>query len=115
MGSDAGLIWCWERGRQKAAEEPALAQRAIAGELVVLAWDGGVERKLKEERKRGTLFYLATLQGLQGVDLDISLDSQVEVVCTKTRQVVVFDPSHLARTQGGATRLSASTSSLTEV
>jgi hypothetical protein len=89
-GPDGGLIWCWERGRQKALEDPSLAQRAISGELVVLAWEGGVERKLKEERKRGTLFYLATLQGLRGEDLNIASDREVEITCTKTKQTVVF-------------------------
>jgi hypothetical protein len=34
LGSDKGLIWCWERGRQKRAEEPELAERAQRGELV---------------------------------------------------------------------------------
>ena len=89
-GSDRGLIWCWERGRQKRVEDPALAARADKGELVVLAWKGGVEEKLKIERKPGTFQYLATWQGLRGEDLDIALEDERLIVCSKTRQAVAF-------------------------
>lgn len=34
-GPDHGLIWCWERGRQKRSEKPELATGADAGELVL--------------------------------------------------------------------------------
>ena len=37
-GPDAGLIWCWERGRQKAVEDPALAVMARKEVLVPLAF-----------------------------------------------------------------------------
>ena len=47
LGLDRGLICCWERGRQKRVETPDLAARADKGELVILAWRGGVEDKLK--------------------------------------------------------------------
>lgn len=36
-GLDNGLIACWERGRDKALEDPELAERAKNGELVILA------------------------------------------------------------------------------
>ena len=89
-GPDKGLIWCWERGRQKRVEEPELAERADKGELVMLAWEGGVQKKLKVEMKAGTLKYLATWQGLRGEDLDIALEDKRVLVCTKTEQAVVF-------------------------
>ena len=58
-GSDKGLIWCWERGRQKRSEHPELAARAHNGELVVLVWKGGVEKKLDIDKHPGSLQYLA--------------------------------------------------------
>jgi len=90
VGPDLGLICCWERGRQKRIEEPELAARAEQGELIILAWKGGVEEKLKIERKPGTLKYLATWQGLRGEDLDITLDDERVIVCSKTGQAVAF-------------------------
>ncbi len=89
MGPDNGLVWCWERGRQKRVEAPELAAQAEKGELVMLDWKGGVDRKLKVERKLGTLQYLATWQGLRGQDLDLPLDGET-IVCSKTGQAVVF-------------------------
>ncbi len=89
-GPDKGLIWCWERGRQKRVEEPELAARADQGELVILAWKGGVEEKLKIEKKPGTLNYLATWQGLRSEDLDIPLEDERLLVCSKTGQAVAF-------------------------
>ena len=90
LGPDNGLIWCWERGRQKRVEQPELALCADKGELVGLKWKGGVEEKLKVDRKEGTLQYLATLQGIRGNDLDIAVDGETLLVCTRTGQVVVF-------------------------
>lgn len=92
-GPDQGLIYCWERGRQKRVEDPELAARAEKGELVILAWKGGVEEKLKIGRKLGTLKYLATWQGLRGEDLEISLDHEQVVTCSRTGQAVVFSAS----------------------
>jgi len=89
-GPDKGLIFCWERGRQKRVEEPELAARADKGELVMLAWKGGVQERLKIERKPGTLQYLATWQGLRGEDLDLALEGERVVVCTRTGQAVAF-------------------------
>lgn len=89
-GRDRGLVWCWERGRQIRAEEPGLAARAESGELVMLVWKGGVEKKLDVEKKPGSLNYLATWQGLRGVDLDIELQAEHDIVCTKTGQIVTF-------------------------
>lgn len=89
-GMDKGLIWCWERGRQKRVEEPELAARAENGELVLLAWKGGIQEKLKTGKKSGTLNYLATWQGLRNEDLDIYLEDERIIVCAKTGQPVIF-------------------------
>jgi hypothetical protein len=69
---------------------PILAALADNGELPLMDWKGGVEKKLKLEKKPGTLKYLATWQGLRGSDLDLSLDEKVVLVCTKTGQAVEF-------------------------
>jgi hypothetical protein len=89
-GPDKGLIWCWERGRQERSEKPGLAARADAGELVPLGWKGGVREKGKMEKKPGTFNYLATWQGLRGEDLDLPLDGERTIKCTRTGQIVVF-------------------------
>ncbi len=89
-GPDNGLIWCWERGRQERLEEPEKAQQADNGELVPLDWKGGVRKKLKTAVMPGTLKYLATWQGIRGEDLDIDLEGETIVVCSKWKQAVAF-------------------------
>lgn len=89
-GADRGLIYCWERGRQKREKEPNLAARADKGELVMLVWKGGVDEKHSIDKKSGTLQYLATWQGLRGEDLEIALEDKRVLVCSKTGQAVVF-------------------------
>ena len=89
--ADRGLILCWECGRTQAAADPALAERARAGELMVLSWKGGVSTAQK--KKYGTLMYLAKLQGLRGDDLDIWTDRNTELACTKTKTRVTFTPN----------------------
>ena len=79
-GPDRGLIWCWERGRQKRDAEPALAARAATGELIRLVW------------KRGSFQYLATWQGLRGQNLDIALEEATTVVCAVSGKSFVFKP-----------------------
>lgn len=89
-GEDQGLIHCWERGRMKRTESPALAARAEQGELMILNWRGGVEKKMQAEKKLGTLQYLANWQGLRGEDLDITLEDETLLTCAKTGQTVTF-------------------------
>jgi len=89
-GKDHGLIACWERGREKSREDPALAAQAREGQLVVLGWKGGVEKAIKKKQKFGTLYYLAMWQGLRGEDLDINLTEEVVLTCTATGMAVVF-------------------------
>lgn len=88
-----GLVWCWERGRQKRDEDKQLAEAADRGELVTLAWEGGVQKELKMDEKAGTLQYLATWQGLRGEDLDLSLVDDVSLTCSRFNQIVVFTPN----------------------
>lgn len=93
---DQGLIWCWERGRQIAQENPALAARAKAGELVMLQWKGGVPAGYKGATKKGTLQYLAQWQGLREKDLNIDISPLPTLTCSSSGVKVVF--SNIAAT-----------------
>lgn len=88
--TDQGLICCWLRGIEKSREDNALADKAKAGELPVLAWKGGVEKSIKMKTKVGALTYLATWQGLRGEDLDIDTDLEVSLTCSRTGVLVLF-------------------------
>ncbi len=70
--------------------EPEVAAAAVRGELPPAGWKGGVEKKLKKKEKIGTFFYLAQWQGMRGEDLDIDLEEEPELVCTKTGMRVIF-------------------------
>lgn len=87
---DDGLVACWERGREKQLENPALATQAIGGQLVVLPWKGGVEKAIKKKQKFGTLRYLAMWQGLRGEDLNIDSAKEITLNCTTTGMSVIF-------------------------
>ena len=89
-GPDAGLIWCWERGRQMADEDPKLAERTNNGVLVPLDWKGGVAKVIKSKKQRGSLFYLAQWQGLAGKNLDIDTDGDTRLVCSATEVEVTY-------------------------
>ena len=86
---DRGLILCWEKGRELRKIQPALADRAQRGELVLLPWKGGVEWKLADDKK-GSLEYLAMWQGLRGEDLHVPLTEDTCRTCSRTGQVVFF-------------------------
>lgn len=89
-GDDRGLITCWEIGREMRVKEPELAMQAEAGALPVLCWKGGIERKIAQSKKYGTLQYLAQWQGLRGEDLDIDLSEERELICSNTGMKVIF-------------------------
>ncbi len=91
-GSDSGLIVTWEVGRKLAIQKPALAEKALNGELPPLNWKGGVAKRLAKREKFGSLRYLAQWQGLRGEDLSIDLDTEVTRVCTRTEMIVIFTP-----------------------
>ena len=91
-GSDKGLITAWEVGRRLAESEPELSVRAKNSELPATGYKGGVEKKLKKEIKYGPLHYMAELQGLRGEDLDVDLEKEVELVCSRTNQHVILTP-----------------------
>ena len=88
--ADQGLIACWERGRKKSLEDPALASQARAGQLVLLPWKGGIEKATKKMQKYGSLFYLAMWQGVRGDDLNIDVGAEAALVCSATKMTVVF-------------------------
>jgi hypothetical protein len=89
-GPDSGLIWSWERGRQKRVEDPDLAEKAEKGELLILPWKGGVEKNTKNKKKYGSLKYLAMWQGLRNEDLDIDIENDTSIKCAITGKTVVF-------------------------
>ena len=91
-GPDNGLINCWEVGRQLATRKPDLAEKAERGELPVLEWKGGVEKRLKKKEKYGTLNYVAEWQGLRGEDLMVDLSNEVELECSRTGMKVTYTP-----------------------
>ena len=89
-GPDHGMISCWEAGREMRAQHPALAARAERGELVPLPWKGGTHNVQSGVHKHGVLQYLAMWQGLRGEDLDIDLEGERAILCSKTGVRVVF-------------------------
>ena len=89
-GPDQGLIISWERGREKAIEDPELSARAKNGELVILGWKGGVDKPLKTKAKYGGLLYVAMWQGLRGENLDIDLTQEIKMTCTRTGVPVTY-------------------------
>lgn len=89
-GEDSGLIKCWEVGRELREKEPELASRAENGELPVLGWKGGVEKKIIKSEKYGTLFYLAQWQGLRGDDLNINLSQEPTLTCSRTGMHIIY-------------------------
>lgn len=89
--ADEGLIATWEAGRQLTARRPDLAAAAKAGQLVELPWKGGLTRALKPGApKFGPLLYVAMWQGLRGEALDIEIDAELELTCTRFRTTVTF-------------------------
>lgn len=89
-GDDRGLIGCWELGRELREKKPELAKRAENGELPVLVWKGGIEKRLKIAEKYGTLNYLAEWQGLRGEDLNIDLSKELPIICSKTGMKIIY-------------------------
>lgn len=87
---DKGLIKSYEIGRILAIREPQLAEKAKRGELPVLGYKGGVETTLKKKEKIGALNYIAQWQALRGEDLNLDLDQEIVVTCTKTDMRVTF-------------------------
>ena len=87
-GADEGLIRCWERGREKARENPDLAAAAKRGELVILPWKRGV--RISKNKAFGPLLYLAMWQGLRGDDLNIDLAAEVTIQCSSTGLTVTY-------------------------
>ena len=89
-GADCGLIKCWERGREMQRERPDLRDAALRGELPTLPWRGGIEGEPKMTKKVGSMNYLAMWQGLFGMNLDVPLDGDESLACTRTGIVVTF-------------------------
>lgn len=90
LGQDSGLIACWERGREKAIEDPEMAKKARDGELVPLPWKGGVEKKTKTGKRYGIYRYLAMWQGIRGDDLRIDTEREVTMICAAFGVSIIF-------------------------
>jgi hypothetical protein len=82
---DKGLIISWEVGRQLAERKSELSVKALRGELPELPWKGGTDKEsLKIKHKYGALHYLAEWQGLRGEDLDLDLEREYTLTCSRT-------------------------------
>ncbi|MFC1827729.1 hypothetical protein ACFLZQ_07365 [Thermodesulfobacteriota bacterium] len=92
-GPDKGLIIAWEVGRKLRKKKPELAEKAEKGELPKLGYKGGIDKKIEQNIKYGSLNYLAQWQGLRGKDLNIDFDIGTILICTKTNQRVAFSSS----------------------
>jgi hypothetical protein len=88
-GPDDGLISAWYAGRDMRARDPGVVAAASRGELPVLPFKGGVEKKIKS-KKIGSLHYIAMWQGLRGEDLNITRGSRPVMRCAKTGVAVNF-------------------------
>ena len=70
-------------------EAPELAKKAENGELPRLGWKGGVDVKIND-KKYGSIYYLAQWQGLRGNDLDIDASAEYTLTCSRTGSKVTF-------------------------
>ena len=89
-GDDKGMVTSWEVGRELSIKEPDLAEKAKNGELPVLGWKGGIEKKIQNKSKYGSLNYLATWQGLRGENLNIDLSEEIVLTCSKTGMKITY-------------------------
>lgn len=89
-GPDKGMITAWLVGQERAKSEPTLAQRALAGELPILPFRGGVEKAIKSNGKLGHLLYVAMWQGLRGDPLAIDLNTEVSMTCSRFGVPVLY-------------------------
>jgi hypothetical protein len=96
---DNGLVACWENGRELSQKDPDKAQRAKNGELIRLGWVGGVSKKLEVDTFHGTLFYLARWQGLRNDDLNIDVDADTFLECTKTGQIAKYNSTYVTQNE----------------
>lgn len=89
-GADNGLITCWESGRELHSNGSELSKKAMNGELPVLGWKGGINKKILKGEKYGTYNYLAKWQGLRGEDLNIDLSKDIKLTCSKTGMRIIY-------------------------
>lgn len=89
-GPDRGLINAWVTGLEKRATWSETATRAAAGELPVLPFRGGVEKRIKRTDKVGSLLYIAMWQGLRGENLHLDTDAEISMTCSRTGVPVLF-------------------------
>lgn len=103
-GPDQGLINAWVVGLEKRATWPDTAAKALAGELPVLPFRGGVEKRIKRTDKVGSLLYVAMWHGLRGEDLNLDTAAEISMQCTRTGVPVLYtmDYNKLSADDGAA-------------
>lgn len=89
-GPDQGLINAWLAGLAIGRDTPEVAAKALAGELPILPFRGGIEEAIKAKNKVGSLLYLAMWQGLRGEDLAVDTESEPNMTCTRTGVTVRY-------------------------
>jgi len=103
---DKGIIKAWELGREWSVSYPVMSISAKKGILLELKretgdtingkpsyvrlFKGGFDKKQKEIFRFGSLHYYAMWLGLRGDDLDIDLEKEYPLVCSKTNMGVVY-------------------------
>lgn len=91
LGSDEGLLACWEAGRQMRHTHPEIAAAAGRDELPSLPYKGGFAKKPKTKNgKYGTLHYLAMWKGLRSEELSICIDEEITLKCSRVGVAVTF-------------------------
>ena len=87
---DKGLIHAWELGRREAVKSEELVNAVLKGELPPLLFKGGYKNQLDAKFQYGSLHYYCMLQGLKGSDLEVDLDKEYPLVCSRTGMGVVY-------------------------
>lgn len=85
-----GIVNAWLAGLEHRRSNVAWRTAAEAGELPVLPYRGGVERKIKKKLKIGALHYLAMWQGLRGENLNIDTDKEPVITCSRFGVMVQY-------------------------
>ena len=102
---DKGIIKAWELGREWAKLYPKMSSDAKSGCLVELKrktsskgdeenyirlFKGGYNKRQTQTFKYGTLHYYAMWLGLRGDNLNVDMEKEYPLVCTRTKMGVVY-------------------------
>ena len=87
---DRGLIHAWEFGRRQSLRHPELKEAARKKELPPLPFQGGYDKQLEAKFQYGSLHYYCMLQGLLESDLNVDINQEYPLVCSRTGMGVVY-------------------------